>query len=380
MKVGILTFHRADNYGAVLQTYALYSQCVSMGDDVEIIDYRCSSIENPYLPRKFPRLRKNMYRWSIDTVKYLLFRRAWNEKKEKFESFRKMFSMSSPYFNSSDRSVVEAEYDYIITGSDQIWSVDILNNKPDDWYCYKKETQTGVRVFSYAASVGSLSRFKEKFCELELALRNYDFLSVREEEVGYFLEKKLHRKIYTVLDPTLLVDKQLWLDMIDCDDNKNNNYLVYYDVEQNELSRKIAKAIARHNKYSIVKFNQIKSPTLNTKYMCNAGPIDFLNSIYHAECVVTSSFHATVFSILFHKRFLAVSHPITGERIKSLLSALGLENRIIYECKSNVTELMNQPIDYTSVDMQLSKLREESIDYLKIALSLCEDKEHEFQQ
>ncbi len=370
MKVGILTFHRADNYGAVLQTYALYSQCVAMGCDVKIIDYRCNAIENAYLPIKFPGLRKNMYRWSIDTVNYLRFGRAWNEKKEKFESFRKMFSMSPPYFNSSDRCVVEAEYDYIITGSDQIWSADILNNKPDNWYCYKKETQTGTRVFSYAASVGSLPRFKEKFCEFEPTLRNYDVLSVREAEVRYFLEEKLHRKIYTVLDPTLLVDKQLWLDLINYKDNKNDSYLVYYDVAQNKLSRKIAKDIATHNKYSIVKFNQIKSPTLNTEYLSNAGPIDFLNSIYNAKCVVTSSFHATVFSILFQKKFVAVLHPITGERIKSLLSILGLEDRIIYDCKNNVTEIMNQPIDYASVEVKLSELRAESIDYLKVALSL----------
>ncbi|MBE5942922.1 MAG: polysaccharide pyruvyl transferase family protein [Lachnospiraceae bacterium] len=378
MKVGILTFHRADNYGAVLQAYALYSQCVSMKCDVEIIDYCCNAIENSYLPIKLPQLRKNMYRWSVDAVNYLRYGQAWNEKKEKFQLFREKITMSPPYTSSSDRCLIEAEYDYIITGSDQIWSADILDNKPDYWYCYKKESMCPVKVISYAASVGSLSRFVENWSDFEHALSKYDALSVREHEVQVFLEEKLHRKIYTVLDPTLLVDKQLWLDLIDCEDIQNDNCLVYYDVAQNELSRKIARTIARQDKYLIVKFNQIKSPTLNTEYLSNAGPIDFLNSIYNAECIVTSSFHATIFSVLFHKKFITVLHPITGERIRSLLSMLGLEDRIMYDCAKNVTEMMNRPIDYVSVDLKLSKLREESIDYLKTALGLCENKEYEF--
>ena len=201
-------------------------------------------------------------------------------------------------------------------------------------------------------------------------LSEYDALSVREEGVQGFLEEKLRRKVYTVVDPTLLVDRQLWLQMIEGSANRCDNYLVYYDVAQNRLSRNIAKAIAKHNQYSVVKFNQIKSPTHKTEYLSDAGPIDFLNGIYNARCVVTSSFHATVFSILYHKQFVAALHPTTGERVKSLLTKLGLADRIVYEYNDNVTELMNQPIDYVPVDLKLSKLREESIDFLKDALSL----------
>ena len=95
-----------------------------------------------------------------------------------------------------------------------------------------------------------------------------------------------------------------------------------------------------------------------------------MNSIYNARCVVTSSFHATIFSILFHKQFVAALHPTTGERVKSLLTKLGLADRIVYEYNDKVTELMKQTIDYASVDLKLSKLQEESIDFLKDALSL----------
>ena len=73
MKVGILTFHRADNYGAVLQTYALFMQCCAMGYDVEVIDYRCNAIERFYPPIRFPKLRKNMYQWCIDAIDYMRF-------------------------------------------------------------------------------------------------------------------------------------------------------------------------------------------------------------------------------------------------------------------------------------------------------------------
>lgn len=370
MKVGILTFHRADNYGAVLQTYALYAQCRAMGYDVEVIDYRCDAIERSYPPIRFPKLRKNMYQWCIDAIKYMRYGNAWKDKAGKFDLFRALFQMSSSYYDTASKNKVEKEFDYILTGSDQIWSVDTLNKKIDYWYCYKKESSYPVKVVSYAASAGSLSRFKETFCEFEPVLSEYDALSVREDGIQGFLEEKLQRKVHTVVDPTLLVDKQLWLQLLEDSANRSDNYLVYYDVAQNSLSRKIAKAIANYNQYSVVVFNQIKSPTHKTEHLNDAGPIDFLNSVYNARCVVTSSFHATVFSILFHKKFIAVLHPVTGERIQSLLSKLGLEDRIIYEYKNNVTEIMNLPIDYASVDMKLSKLREESIDYLKTALSL----------
>lgn len=370
MKVGILTFHRADNYGAVLQTYALYAQCCAMGYDVKVIDYRCNAIERAYPPIKFPKLRKNMYQWCIDAINYLRFGNAWKDKAGKFDLFRALFQMSSSYYDTASKNKVEKEFDYIITGSDQIWSVDTLDKKIDYWYCYKKEFAHPVKVISYAASAGSLSRFKETFCEFEPVLSEYDALSVREEGVQGFLEEKMQRKVYTVVDPTLLVDRQLWLQMIEGSANRCDNYLVYYDVAQNRLSRNIAKAIAKHNQYSVVKFNQIKSPTHKTEYLSDAGPIDFLNSIYNARCVVTSSFHATVFSILYHKQFVAALHPTTGERVKSLLTKLGLADRIVYEYNDNVTELMNQPIDYAPVDLKLSKLREESIDFLKAALSL----------
>ena len=225
-------------------------------------------------------------------------------------------------------------------------------------------------MVSYAASAGALARFKETFCEFEPVLREYDALSVREEEVQGFLEEKLQRKVHTVLDPTLLIDRQLWMQLIEGSANRSDDYLVYYDVAQNSLSRKIAKTVANHNQYSVVKFNQIKSPIHKTEYLSDAGPVDFLNSIYNARCVVTSSFHATIFSILFHKQFVAALHPTTGERVKSLLTKLGLADRIVYEYNDKVTELMKQTIDYASVDLKLSKLQEESIDFLKDALSL----------
>ena len=181
MKVGILTFHRADNYGAVLQTYALYAQCCAMGYDVKVIDYRCNAIESAYPPIKFPKLRKNMYQWCIDAINYMRFGNAWKDKAGKFDLFRTLFQMSSSYYDTASKNKVEKEFDYIITGSDQIWSVDTLDKKIDYWYCYKKEFAHPVKVVSYAASAGSLSRFKETFCEFEPVLSEYDALSVREE-------------------------------------------------------------------------------------------------------------------------------------------------------------------------------------------------------
>lgn len=217
----------------------------------------------------------------------------------------------------------------------------------------------------HAASVGSLSCFKERFSDFLPILNEYDAISVRENDVQVFLEEKLNRKIHTVIDPTLLVDKQLWLKLVSDVRRRRDRYMVYYDVDQNKLSRQVAGDIARQSKCEVLQFNQIRSPRADTTCLGHAGPIEFLNSIYGAECIVTSSFHATVFSILFHKNFIVALHPMTGERIRSLLSMLGLEERIVYEHNQNVMEIMNQSIDYVSVDLKLLGLRATSVDSLR---------------
>lgn len=105
------------------------------------------------------------------------------------------------------------------------------------------------------------------------------------------------------------------------------------------------------------------------------GPEEFLELIYNAEIIITSSFHATVFSILFEKQFLTVPHPKTGDRVKELLSKLGLSDRILERYSDKASVLCDLPIDYTFVKVELSVLRDNSINYIKNCVQLVNSKE-----
>ena len=145
MKIGIITFHRADNYGALLQTYGLQEAVRKLGHDVEIIDYRCDAIENAYVYKKIPKLRKKIVKWLFD----LLIRNPKkNNKRDRCQSFRKKYlHMTDSVKTIEERKTIQKSFDVIITGSDQIWNSKITKGK-DDWYCFKQDSFSGARIIS----------------------------------------------------------------------------------------------------------------------------------------------------------------------------------------------------------------------------------------
>lgn len=328
MKIGILTFHRADNYGALLQAYALQSKLNAMGNETEIIDYRCMAIENDYFYKIIPPIRKNVFAWCNCFIKNTYVVPKKRIKAEKCESFRiNYLNLSESVAKSEDRSNVEKKYDLIITGSDQIWSTKLTHGK-DDWYCFKK-SEDSCKVVSYGASVGNLNEFISRFELFKSDLSKYSYISTREEESKKFLQEMLKRDIYKVLDPTLIVDHDIWYNLAqNTEINIQEKYLLYYDVEENKNAQEIAVNIAKTKKLKIVHFSDSINMLRMGIYVQQAGPCDFLSLIKNAEYVVTSSFHATVFSIVFNVPFITIPHPKTGARVRSLLGDLRLESRI----------------------------------------------------
>ena len=364
MKIGILTFHRADNYGAMLQAYALTKELNDLGCDAELIDYRCDAIENQYYPYKMvPPKRKNCIKWGKQLIKNFWIVPKKNTNGVKCRAFRdKYFKMSRSVRTASDRAAIENEYDLIITGSDQIWSYGITGSA-DDWYCFKRNGGK-ASVVSYAASVGNLAEFNTHFFEYEDKLKAYDSISVREEDAKEYLEKKLNKSIQKVLDPTLIVDHNVWNKV--AVSPRTDHYVFYYDVERNEVANKIANDTAEKTGLPLVHYDLKKFTDKNLSL--DAGPDEFLGLIKNADYVVTSSFHGTVFSTLFKKKFVSALHPTTGARVKSLLTDLDLADRI---CTSS-DKFHGFSDDFHDSDERLEKLRKESINYLKEVIANVE--------
>lgn len=329
MNIGILTFHRADNYGAILQVYALQRKLIDKGYSTDIIDYRCSAIEEDYIYNIFPSVRKNILAWCKDFVKNLYMVPKKKIKAKRCNAFRNEYlRISSAYISKEDRIDAQNKYDLIITGSDQIWSIKLTKGK-DDWYCFKKEIDK-CTIAAYGASVGNLKEFSDNIEMFKKDLNNYCMISTREAETKDYLEKVLNREIYRVLDPTLLVSESIWNDMamkskikIGC------KYILYYDVEKNTESEKIAIDISKRTGYKLIHFDSSFRMLFRGGYAQEAGPIEFIWFIKNAEYVVTSSFHATVFSIIFEKDFCVVPHPKTGARVRNLLNDLLLDDHIV---------------------------------------------------
>lgn len=368
MKIGTLTFHRADNYGALLQSYALYKKLKNIGHEIKIIDYRSHEIEKIYYKYNYlPQIDKNVLRWCWRLFRNFFIVPKLNEKKRKCITFRnEYFQMTDSVLTVEDRKKIENEYDLILTGSDQIWNQEITGGK-DDWYCFKRSGGK-AKVASFAASAGSLENFREVFSKYKDDLNRYDMISVRETDIYEFLRENIKIPIVNIFDPVFLLDKEDWNKI--AQSPIKQKYLFYYDVEQNPVSFTIARKIAKEENLLLIHFD--------TKYfyekgfMVNAGPEEFIGLIRNAEYVVTSSFHATAFSIIFRKKFISALHSTTGARVRSLLTNLGLEDRIV----GSVEDFKGFSDDFKNVDDCLKAQKKKQENYLKEVLDLCQTKKN----
>lgn len=363
LRVGIITFHRADNYGALLQTYALQDVLQENGNEAEIIDYRCEAIERAYHYRIMPRFRLNAVRWMKWLYINIKHVPRLKRKAKKFERFRDEFlRLSSSYRLPEDRTTVEEKYDLIITGSDQIWNPRITHGK-DDWYAFRKKSGSAV-VVSYAASAGNLSLFRMYYNQYREDLERYECISVREHNLRDFLAARVNKPVYAVSDPTFLIGREKWEKMTVNPGIQASSYIFYYDVDSNETSISVVRKLASEKKLDIVFFTDLPSGEYNKICAEDAGPGEFLGLIKSAKYVVTSSFHATVFSLIFQKQFIAIPHPRTGKRVATVLKDIGLESRLLDNTTQFSAGVIDEEINWPAVQKEIDGMKEESMKYL----------------
>ena len=358
-KIGILTLHRANNYGAVLQNFALLKIIESLGFSAETIDYIIPAIDKAYAPKLFLK-NKNILRMLMAN-----YWNVFNKKNElvqynKYADFRDKHLKISKY--SFDKTTIaNPNYDLYIVGSDQIWNKNIVGDEHKQTFCL---SFTNKKKASYAASCGSLdSAFDLK------SIKGFDYITVREQDLCDYLNGNgIQAKV--VCDPTLLLSKQDWLGLISdvTIDHSKYVYLYYIDSGREEAA-KIANDVA--SKLGDEVYYSQKVDRRSRKYGNNKfsdGPLDFLKEMANSDYVVVPSFHGTVFSILFEKQFVALLHKETGSRVKSLLTKLGLEDRIVDNYDDYKSRKFN-PIDYNRVNKVLEQWRQESLEELK---RICE--------
>lgn len=336
MKTGVITFHWATNYGAVLQSYALCRYLSDLGNDVRIIDY-------------YPFKYKKTFIQAFLTkhLKLIPSRLKEISKEKQIESFRSKHLNRTQYF-SRGKKLKDFDFDCYICGSDQIWNESFLQyGERGMAYSYFLDFAPEEKIIaSYAASFGT-ARYKEHLKpHIKKYLNRFDFISVRENTGIDILNDIGIEDCRVVPDPTLLLEKADYEKLL-LPNSKENKYNFVY-----MLHRKLSDAE-----------NVMKSLNENENIVCdNIGIEEWLTNIYYAEHIITNSFHGVVFSIIFEKPFTALMIDGSGmnDRLITLLDRLGLSDRISKDKKAAVTS----PIDYASVKEKLKSFRQTGYDYL----------------
>ena len=364
MKIGILTFHRAENFGATLQAYALQTYLSQQGHDVNIIDYRCPAIEMTYDIFN-PRIlfsRKNVF---ISLKHYLSrFRNIKDRirKKRSFELFwEHYYSKTSPVVDI----VEDMGFDAYMVGSDQVWNLHLTHGL-DTIYFLSFPMKADAKKISYAASSendpnGLLWKNKDKIYQL---LHSFDSISVREDFLRSDLKRFVKNPISVCLDPTFLINKSDYL-ALSKSPAINEKYVLVYHMTPSREGIALAERIARTYSYKVVEvFGGYSNSEDRERCKSNLGPSEILGYISNAEVVITTSFHGLALSLILNKEFWIMNHS-GNYRQRNLLALLDLDNRLVQkqgDCP------IDHSIDYTRVIESLARAVQSSKQFLKEAL------------
>lgn len=377
MKIGIVTFHFAFNQGAVLQCYALQRYLESQGHEAYIIDYRPkyhtimhSAWRNPFFYSKM--FWKKFRNKRLLRRLYLLIRSFcrcmyWNitmidrENQKVFQNFvGNHLNLTKEYQSLEQLQSVPPEMDVYISGSDQVWNLDLLGQEFDRAYFLdfgKKQTKR----ITYAVSMG-MKHDEETLSQLRALCKGLDAISLREYSKDDVLA--IGRDVHICIDPTFLLEPVDYSD-IESKNVESSPYIFVYGFETNGLLYKALDEAVRKYKCRIIngspKWLRING---DVERISGYGPDRFISLIKNAECVVTNSFHGTVFSIIFQKDFITIPHSTRGKRMEDLLEKFGLQFRLFGGREFS----FEKEIDYQVVNNKIKKLASHSKEYLDLAL------------
>lgn len=366
IKIGILTFHRAINFGAVLQAYALQNSIEKYDVMCEVIDYRCSFIENYYKPYSLKNL-PTLKRFIATIVKNGKF----INNRENFEKFiNNSLKTSKIYYTKEELEKDKNKYNSYIVGSDQIWNYQTAEF--DNTYFLNFESDN-FKKNSYAASFGIKDIPKNLKDEYKKRLENFKNISVREKEGQEIVSNILGKEVPIVLDPTLLLNSDEWSRLAISPIEKEKYILVYLIAETKEILD-IARKLSKENNLKIIYIND---KFYKRKKMENRRKVDiyeWVTLFKNASFIVTNSFHGLCFSINFEKEFYMQLLPEPAKvnsRLENILKKFELEDREIRTIK----ELYKvKKIDYSVVNKILEQERKCSHKYLSNIIISIKDK------
>lgn len=358
MKIGILTFHRAHNYGAVLQCYALQEILKKMGHEVWVINYQQPFIEKTYSVFRLEQLLRNVYHLKFySALEYLRDIANRIKRRNNYVSFRNYYLQMTPTCLADN---IPSNFDFYVLGSDQIWNSKLTGGvDPVYWGQFHRRKKSKIISYAVSTSLDDFNKVNDEF--VFNSLKEVNAISVREKSFRDLLSKRYPSfDLKVCLDPTLVADKDIWNNIIS-EKYKDKHYVLIYQARpyKHNLSLLHDKAIILAKKYNL-DIVDLSSGSYT--------PQDFVSLFRYATCVITTSFHAVVFSIIFERQLYAITlNDGHDSRYVDILSSLSLEDVIVSpDFMPNL-----HPIDYSGINGLLDKFKAKSISFLEENCKLC---------
>ena len=370
IKIGILTYHFTNNYGGLLQAYALKKFLTDQNFDVSFINYHPKHIEEG---GEFSNI------FSLVSVKQnilILYKKIINfiykvfgNKKLKisFKNFKiKKLGIKRKKINDiKSLNKYSKNFDILVAGSDQIWNISEQYGI-DETYFLNFGSKNNFKI-SYAASFGANKinyKYKDKIKNL---IKNFDRISVREHSALKILKKNTQKKISVVPDPTLIIEN--YHELLKGTKVIKKDYLFCYNLRDDRVIRDVCNYISKlYNLEIITPFN-INRRWLQIGKTVYPSPEEWLKLIFSAKFVVTNTFHGTIFSLLFKKDFISISLQKNKSkynvRVNDLLEKVKLKNRIVkkFDLK-HINCLLRNKINWKPVMSEINQLKSSGQNFL----------------
>lgn len=364
MKLGILTYHRAENYGALLQAYALRTYLKRHVEKVEFVDYWPDYHREHYKVFSWKKLKKQNFKGKMSYLVYFfIFAAIKYQRKNKINKFlRRHLNLGSVITYKTDQDICK-EFDIVVYGSDQIWrKQDVLSKIGyNPWYFGNANVEASRKI-SYAGSMGVIASDINEILLLKKNFVNFDVISVRELDLQKFLSD-LGFDVRLVIDPVFLLNKKEWRKLTQVRKiASSERYILFYNLLNTPESNDFVNTLQVKMKLPVKEINmKLDFAHLGVKYIKSASVEKFLSLIDNAEFVVTNSFHGTAFSIIFEKQFYAVGLRDKSSRVCSLLELVGIRERYIEDITMPIND---DNIDYVEVNTRLHEVVEYSKSFL----------------
>lgn len=354
MKIKMITIHNIANYGSVFQAMALNQYLQKQGHECEVIDYNPIYFIRGSLKSRIGRLmnyraykrRMTQYRNFVETNMNLTFR---------------------SYNSINDLRQEKWDADGFIAGGDQLWN-EFYDCGKDDSY---KLSFTNKPKIAFGTSLGKNHFTKTGMDHLKREINDYVGIGIREQSGVKLLQEAGLRQVHGVCDPVFLLDRADYEKFLRPVEIKEP-YVFVYLVQKSKLLDEVVKFISEKLQLKVVLYAGFVPKCHCDIWIKEQGPEETLSYIVNADFVLSSSFHATAFSSLFHKEFLTIlPGENTNARIDDFLELIGLDNRKISSC-NNIEGVVNKKIEWAAVDEKLNKHIKQSKTYLKEQLSLLE--------